>query len=365
LILNPKWKGLSAIKPGFNFSFSFPFQQLTLFNQNNVMKKQIAFLFALLLMISVATGQIYKSQNPFSHTFSIVARDSITGEMGVAVQSHWFSVGTVVSWAEAGVGAIATQSFVNKSFGIRGLDLLRNGLSAQEALDSLLDTDEGRDVRQLAIVDTKGNVATHTGKNCIQYATQIQGNQFSVQSNMMLGNQVSIAMESAYKKSKGKPLAERLLLALEAAQNVGGDIRGQQSAAIIIVPAKSGGKPWDERTVDLRVDDSKEPIKEIRRLYNVHLAYEHMNRGDLAVEKNNMTGAMNEYNAAMKMFPDNLEMKYWTAITLANNNETIKALPILKTVFSKDKNWKELTRRLPAVNLLTVSDGDLKKILAL
>src|SRR3954463_5477843 len=151
-------------------------------------------LFALLLFtFSITHAQVYKNREPLAHTFSIVARDSVTGEMGVAVQSHWFSVGTSVSWAEAGVGAVATQSFVNKSFGIRGLDLLRRGLTAQEALDALLKDDEGRELRQVAIVDTKGNVASHTGKGCIQYATQIQGRQFSVQSNMMLTDQVSKA----------------------------------------------------------------------------------------------------------------------------------------------------------------------------
>jgi uncharacterized Ntn-hydrolase superfamily protein len=310
-------------------------------------------------------AQVFKSDNPLAHTFSIVARDPVTGEMGVAVQSHWFSVGTVVSWAEAGVGAIATQSFVNKSFGIRGLSLLKNGLTAQQAVDSLLKDDEGREVRQLAIVDNNGNVSVHTGKDCIQYASHVKGEQFSVQANMMLGDQVTNAMAAAFKKNGGKPLAERMLLALNAAQQVGGDIRGQQSAAIIIVPAKSHGKPWDERTVDLRVDDSKEAVKEISRLYKVHMAYEHMNKGDLAVEKNDMVTAMNEYNAAMKMFPANLEMQYWTAVTLANNKEMQKAIPVFKKVFAGDKNWKELTRRLPQVKLLTVSDADLKKILAL
>jgi len=327
--------------------------------------KKLFYLATVFLFSTITEGQVYKNDNPFAHTFSIVARDSATGEMGVAVQSHWFSVGTVVSWAEAGVGAIATQSFVNKSFGIRGLELLKKGLTAQQALDTLLSNDAGREVRQVAIIDSKGNVATHTGKGCIQYATQIQGNQFSVQSNMMLGDQVSLAMNEAFKKSTGKTLAERLLLSLEAAQKVGGDIRGQQSAAILIVPARSEGKPWDERTVDLRVDDSKEPIKELRRLYNVHLAYEHMNKGDFAVEKNKMKEAMNEYNAAMKMMPDNLEMQYWTAVTLANNKEINKAMPIFKKVFSKDKNWKELTKRLPDAKLLTVKKADLKKILAL
>jgi len=319
---------------------------------------------SLLLVLFVSSfSQVYKSSFPLAHTFSIVARDPVTGEMAVAVQSHWFSVGTAVSWAEAGVGAVATQSFVNKSFGIRGLDLLRRGLTAQEALDALLKDDEGREVRQVAIVDTLGNVAIHTGKGCIQYATQIQGKQFSVQSNMMLTDQVSKAMAAAFESGGNKPLAEKMLLALEAAQKAGGDIRGQQSAALIVVPGKSVGKPWDERTVDLRVDDCKQPIKELRRLYNVHLAYEHMNNGDLATEKNDMVKAMNEYNAAMQLMPANLEMQYWTAITLANNKQLDKALPILKKVFAADKNWKELTRRLPSANLLTVGEADLKKIL--
>jgi uncharacterized Ntn-hydrolase superfamily protein len=328
------------------------------------MKNLFLILFAI-FTTQVAFTQVHKTKEPLAHTYSIVARDEVTGELGVAVQSHWFSVGTVVSWAEAGIGAVATQSFANKSFGIRGLDLLRNGLTAQEAVDSLLKDDPAREVRQLAIIDAKGNVATHTGKDCIEYADHINGNNFSVQSNMMLTNKVSKAMADAYQKSSGKPLAERMLLSLEAAQKVGGDIRGQQSAAMIIVLGKSEGKPWEERTVDLRVDDNPAAIKEIRRLYNVHLAYQHMNNGDLAIEKNDMATAMSEYNSAMKMFPQNLEMQYWTAVTLANNKEMTKALPIFKKVFTKEVVWKELTRRLPKVNLLTVSESDLKKILSL
>ena len=328
------------------------------------MRNTIFFIIAL-LSLQVLNAQVYQTKEPLAHTFSIVARDSATGEIGVAVQSHWFSVGTAVSWAEAGVGAVATQSFTNKSFGIRGLGLLRNGLTAQQALDSLLATDEGRDVRQVAIVDVNGNVAVHTGKSCIDHAGHIKGNGFSVQSNMMLTTNVPAAMAAAFEKSNSKLLAERLLLSLDAAQAAGGDIRGKQSSAILIVPAKSTNQPWNERLVDLRVDDHSNPLVELRRLYNVHVAYEHMNNGDLAVEKNDMQKAMEEYNAAMKMFPQNLEMQYWTAVTLANNKQLIKALPILKKVFSADANWKELTRRLPKVGLLTVNGEEFKKILAL
>lgn len=317
------------------------------------------------ILFTTATAQMYRKNEPLAHTYSIVARDSSTGELGVAVQSHWFSVGTLVSWAEAGVGAVATQSFVNKSFGIRGLNLLRSGFTAKQALDSLLATDEGREVRQVAIVDTAGNVAVHTGKNCIDYAGHLQGNGYSVQANMMLTNKVPHAMAAAYERSKSKPLPERLLSALEAAEGVGGDIRGKQAAALLIVPARSKGEPWNERLVDLRVDDNPAPLKELRRLYNVQVAYEHMNAGDLAIEKNNMQEAMQEYEAAMKMFPKNLEMQYWTAIAMVNNKQLDKAAPMLKKIFALDKNWRELTRRLPKVNLLNVSESELKKILSL
>lgn len=309
-------------------------------------------------------AQVYRSKEPLVHTYSIVARDEQTGEMAVGVQSHWFSVGTSVPWAEAGIGAVATQSFVDKSYGPKALALLKTGLSAQQVLDKLVTDDPGRDVRQVSIIDAKGNVATHTGKNCIQVASHIKGNNYSVQSNMMLGDQVDEYMAAAFEKSKGKPLAERVLLALEAAQKAGGDIRGMQAAAIIVVPGKTT-ETWNNKTVDIRVDDAKEPLKELRRIYTVHLAYQHMNEGDLAVEKNDITKAMAEYKAAMQLFPDNLEMQFWTAITLANNKEVDKAIPMLKKIYAQDKNWKELTRRLPAVNLLTVSEIDLQKILSL
>ncbi|HEY0356441.1 MAG TPA: DUF1028 domain-containing protein, partial [Flavisolibacter sp.] len=175
-----------------------------------------SFHFILLCIMTSQTlsAQVFNRDEPLAHTYSIVCRDSITGEMGVAVESHWFSVGTTVSWAEAGVGAVATQSFVNKSFGIRGLELLKKGLTAQQALDSLLATDEGREVRQVAIIDTKGNVAVHTGKNCIEFANHIKGDNYSVQSNMMLTANVSKAMSAAFENSRGKPLAERMLLSL-------------------------------------------------------------------------------------------------------------------------------------------------------
>ena len=161
----------------------------------------ISLLFFLFLVTDI-DAQLFYSQNPLAHTFSIVARDSVTGEMGVAVQSHWFSVGTSVTWGEAGVGVVATQSFVNPSFGPRGLELLKNGLTAQQAVDMLIENDDGRNVRQLAICDSKGNVAAWTGKKCIPPAGDIQGDEFSCQANLMSTDKVWPAMAKAFEKVK-------------------------------------------------------------------------------------------------------------------------------------------------------------------
>lgn len=318
-------------------------------------------LFITFLTVQSVPQTIFGNE-PLAHTFSIVARDPETGEMGVAVQSHWFSVGSLVAWGEAGVGVVATQAFVNPSFGQRGLELLKKGMTAQEVVDLLISKDEGRDFRQLAIVDAKGNSAAYTGAKCISEAGNITGDNYSVQANMMLNNTVWEEMSKAFENTKG-PLAERLVAALQAAQNVGGDIRGQQSACLLVVRGNATGNLWEDRIIDLRVEDNPSAVDEIKRLLKVYRAYEHMNKGDLAVEKNDMKLAMEEYNTAMKMFPENLEMKYWTAVTLANTGEIEKALPMFKEIFSKDKNWKELTKRLPAVGLLTVDENNLKKIL--
>jgi uncharacterized Ntn-hydrolase superfamily protein len=320
-------------------------------------------LFLVILFLSIELlAQVYNSNEPLAHTYSIVARDPQTGEMGVAVQSHWFSVGSIVAWGEAGVGVVATQSFVNPSFGPRGLDLLKKGMTAQEVVELLISTDEGREMRQLAIVDSKGNSFAYTGSKCISEAGHFVGDGYSVQANMMLNNTVWNAMSKAFENTKA-PLAERLIAALEAAQNEGGDIRGKQSACLLVVKGKATGNLWEDRLIDLRVEDNPNPVDEIKRLLNVYRAYEHMNIGDLAVEKNDMKLAMDEYNAAMKMFPDNLEMKYWTAVTLSNTGELEKSLPMFKEIFAEDKNWKELTKRLKPVDLLTVDEKSLKLIL--
>ena len=309
------------------------------------------------------SAQTFYNNEPFAHTYSIVARDAATGEMGVAVQSHWFSVGTLVCWGEAGVGVVATQSFVNPSFGPRGLSLLKNGLSPQMAVEALLELDPGKEVRQLAILDANGAVAAHTGANCIDAAGHIVGDQYSVQANMMLKEDVWPAMSKAFETAEG-PLAERMLAALKAAEESGGDIRGKQSAALLVVRAEATGNPWEDRLIDLRVDDHATPIQELERLLRVHRAYEHMNQGDLAVEHGDFKQAMEEYQAAEQLFPENIEMKYWHAVTLVGIGNVVDALPLFKEVFAKDPNWKELTRRLPKVGLLETDEKTLESILS-
>ena len=296
------------------------------------------------------------------HTFSIVARDPATGELGVAVQSHWFSVGPVVPWVEAGVGAIATQSFVDPSYGKLGLELMRAGKSAPEALKALLAGDGGRDVRQVAMIDTQGRVAAHTGKKDIQAAGHLTGANFSVQANLMLNDTIWPAMARAFQATKGD-LAERMMAALDAAQAAGGDIRGRQSAALIVVSGKSTGKPWVDRIFDLRVDDSAEPLKELRRLVVLQRAYNHMNAGDLAVEHKDNQGALREYAVAAALAPGNLEMVFWHAAALVNMGRVDESLPLFRRVFAADGNWRTLTPRLAAVGLLPADQNVIDRIL--
>ena len=297
------------------------------------------------------------------HTFSIVARDSVTGELGVAVQSHWFSVGSLVTWAEAGVGAVATQSFVDPAYGPLGLELMRAGKTAEQALNALLAADPGRDVRQVAMIDVKGNVAAHTGSKCIQGAGHVVGRGYSTQANLMLNDRIWGAMSRAFESATGD-LANRLLTALDAGQAAGGDIRGRQSAAILIVRGTSTGRPWADRVMELRVEDNPAPLVELRRLIKVHRAYQHMNNGDLAVEHNDVEGALREYGAAELMFPDNLEMKFWHATALVNAGRVEQSLPIFRTVFEADANWATLIPRLPQSGTLTADDATIKRILS-
>ena len=295
-------------------------------------------------------------------TYSIVARDPATGDLGVAVQSHWFSVGSIVPWAESGVGAVATQSFVEPSYGPKGLARMRAGLEPGEALARLVAEDPHPEVRQVAFVDAQGRVAAHTGALCIPGAGHRTGSGYSVQANLMLGDEVPDAMAAAFEKAEG-PLAERMLAALEAAQGVGGDIRGKQSAAILVVRARPSEKPWTDRLVDLRIEDHAEPIAEMRRLLALHRAYERMNRGDDAVAAGRMDEALQEYAAAQRMVPGNDEFVFWTAVTLVTNGRTDEAMPMFARAFRMNPAWMLLVPRLPAAGQLPKTEGLVGRIL--
>jgi len=295
---------------------------------------------------------------PLAHTYSIVARDPATGEMGVAVQSHYFSVGPVVPWAEAGVGAVATQSLVLVDYGPNGLDLMRKGLTAQQALDSLVRADTSSDVRQVAMVDAKGNVATHTGKKCIPDAGHKAGNQYSCQANLMANPSVWPAMSAAFEKAQGD-LAERMMQALEAAQKAGGDIRGKQSAAIVVVKAQASGKPWADRVMDLRVEDSQDPLKELRRLIRLRRAYILEDDGDNFIAAKKPDEALKAYEEAAKIAPEVAELKFWAAVSMYANGREPDAIKMFREVFSHEQQWVDLVPRLAQVGLFP---NDPKKI---
>jgi uncharacterized Ntn-hydrolase superfamily protein len=299
-----------------------------------------------------------------AHTYSIVARDPRSGQFGVAVQSHWFSTGTVVPWAEPGVGAVATQAFADPGYGPRALAMMRAGASAAEALDALRDADANRELRQVAIVDAAGRVAAHTGARTIAEAGHTLGEQFSVQANMMLRATVWPAMADAFRRARGD-LAERLLQALEAAEAEGGDIRGMQSAALVIVPAQPGTEPWRDRIFDLRIDDHPRPLAELRRLVDVARACQERDRAEAAFARSDFDAAASGYERAERLIGDNPEMHFWHGIALINAGRFDDAKPHLAHAFARDPNWLELALRLPKVGLMR-DDSDLRnRLLAL
>ncbi len=302
-----------------------------------------------------------KPKDRLVHTYSIVARDPETGQLGVAVQSHWFSVGPIVPWARAGVGAVATQSLVKVDYGPRGLVLMGQGLSSRQALRSLLENDDVRDVRQVAMIDASGHAETYTGKLCMAVADHYVGDQFSVQANLMLNDKVVPAMRDAYTSATGD-LAERMLAALQAAQAAGGDIRGKQSAAILVVDGERKEESWQGRLVDLRIEDHPTPVAELKRLLRLHRAYEHSNRGDEFVEKNEIEKAMAEYAAAAKLAPEIVELSFWQAVTLFGAGNEEKAMPLFKKVFEAEPIWVKVIPRVVPLGLLPDDEKVLKRI---
>jgi len=280
------------------------------------------------------------------HTYSIAARDPLTGQLGVAVQSHYFCVGGVVTWAEAGVGVVATQAMVEPAYGPRGLELMSRGSSAPQTLHQLTEADEGRDLRQVAMVDGDGRAAAYTGALAIPEAGHIVGNGFCVQANMMLRKTVWGAMADAYRSTEGE-LVDRLLAALDAAEAEGGDIRGRQSAALLIVAAKSSGRLLSDKLFDLRVDDARQPLAELRRLVGLHRAYEELRMAQTALARGDFDAMTAAYEQAVLLGGDNPEMRFWQAVGLMRCGQIEQGLAILDKIVASDARWRELAMRLP------------------
>ena len=295
-------------------------------------------------------------------TYSIIAMDETTGQLGVAVQSHWFSVGFLVPWAKAGVGAVATQSFVKVDYGPEGLKLMESGMTATEVLRTLTSQDDGEDLRQVGMIDFNGNVAVHTGKRCIKHAGHVTGDNYSVQANMMANGTVPKAMANAFENSKGD-LADRMMAALEAAEGEGGDIRGKQSAAMVIVSGDPTGVDWKDTILSLRIEDHPTPLVELKRLIRIHRAYQHANRGDQYMETEEIEKALSEYSKAAEFYPENAELPYWSAIALVNGGRLEDALPVFKSVFRRNPNLKTMTPRLTNSGLLIDDKEILRRIM--
>lgn len=303
-------------------------------------------------------------------TYSIVAYDPEQHQLGVAVQSHALCVGAAVPWAEAGVGAIATQARSEGSYGTLGLAMMRAGKSAQQALTGLLASDPQAAIRQVALVDKQGNIAVHTGEKCIEAAGHRQGTHYSVQANLMLKNTVWDAMSHAFENSSGS-LAERMLKALFAAQSEGGDMRGQQSVALLVVSSQPASNSSDSRVFDLRIDDHREPLQELQRLLRLAQAFQYRKVAvnlllDQSLGDEKFDLAAQEFNKAMQMMPevaDNPEVMFWYALTLASVGKVEESLPFFKKVFTANPIWRDLVPRLVRAELLPDLEQAIAKVM--
>ncbi len=278
-------------------------------------------------------------------TYSIVARDPRTGAFGVAVQSHYFSVGPVVPWARPGVGAVATQAMVDITYGPRGLDLMAQGKTARQALDQLLAADEGRESRQVAMVDAKGNVAAHTGTSCIVHAGHVTGGEVSCQANIMVTPEIWEAMMGAYETAfaDGRTMARRLLAAMAAAEELGGDARGRQSAALLVVPAE--GEAW-QKTVELRVEDHPDPLIEMARLLSVQEAYALASEADDALVAGDDAAAGNHLQEALALLPDSHELKFWAGASIARAGDLDRGAALVQEAIDAQPGWAWLLPQL-------------------
>jgi uncharacterized Ntn-hydrolase superfamily protein len=275
-------------------------------------------------------------------TYSIVAFDPVTGEHGAAVHSHWFSVGSLCIWARPGIGAVATQSVVEPAHGPHGLDRLAAGAGAADALEGLLGADALAAVRQVGIVDAAGRVAVHTGDECIPCAGHATSEHVSAQANMMARETVPAAMIAAFEAAEGD-LAERLMAALDAAEGEGGDVRGRQSAALVVVPRE--GEPWQTR-FDLRVEDDPEPVQELWRLVRLARAYEIAGEADELMAADRVAEAGPLYERAAELAPESHELLFWAGLAQAHAGDAQRGLAAVRRAIEIHPGWRTLLERL-------------------
>jgi uncharacterized Ntn-hydrolase superfamily protein len=296
------------------------------------------------------------------NTYSIVALEKETGRIGVAVQTHWYVVGPIVSFAATGVGGIATQANADPTYGPLGLDLMRSGKTANEALQELLSNDADRETRQVAMIDATGNVAVHTGNKCVPEAGHRTGETYSVQANMMRTDLVPDAMAKAYEETDGD-LLERIMSALEAAEEAGGDIRGRQSASILIVHGPDEQRiSYTPNLVDLRVDDNDEPILEMRRLVKVYRGYRLMLEATALLKAGNLDKAEETYQRLLESGVTNLELIFRYAVELVNQGYVDRSLPIFTELFAHEKKWLDYIDRLSVAGFFPSDASILKKV---
>jgi uncharacterized Ntn-hydrolase superfamily protein len=294
-------------------------------------------------------------------TYSIVAYDFETFEFGVAVQSRYFSVGSVVPWAEANVGAVATQSFVNVSYGPRGLELLKKGLTAKEVVERLVSDDEGREYRQLGIVDAKGNAASYTGSKCLEWAGSKTGSGYTVQGNILSGENVVKAMAETYENAKGS-LAERLVAALEAGEKAGGDARGRQSAALLVVKENAGRGGYGDKFIELRVEDHPDPVNELKRLLRLHRVYYLIDEAELKFTQGSLEAAVSNIEEALKIHPNCDDAYLDLGLIYLQAQKIEDAVKAFKRAVEINPKIITVIRQIPKLGLVSVREDLLEKL---
>ena len=296
-------------------------------------------------------NQIRLLRHPLVSTFSIVAFDPSTKDLGVAVQSRYFSVGSVVPWAEAEVGAVATQSFVNVSYGPHGLRLLKEGLTVDEVIDRLTQEDKEKEYRQLGIIDSEGNANAFTGKKCLEWAGSKVGKNFAAQGNILAGEEVIQNMGRNFESTRGD-LAERLVAALEGGETAGGDARGRQSAALLVVRKNLGRAGYGDRYIDLRVEDNPDPIAELKRLLNLHRVYSLIDDSEDSLTKGDLKAALGDLKKAIAMTQKNDDVYVDLGIVNLKLGKKKEAISAFKKALRLNPKMKTLIKQLPAAGLM-------------